>query len=116
MTTAPLTHHEIIALVEPFTRRGRHVDLARSDRIGRRIAFRSVEVAAAWPGIGAVVENLYLESPPTGSFRLTRDLVAACGMEGRLVAEGADPSELLSLVEACAPERHFFAGTGFVIA
>jgi hypothetical protein len=40
MDTAPFTHHEILALVEPFARRGRRVDLAASDRVARLIAFR----------------------------------------------------------------------------
>jgi hypothetical protein len=36
----PLTHHEIIALVEPFSRRGRHVDLGASQRLERRLVFK----------------------------------------------------------------------------
>lgn len=36
----PLTHHEIFALVAPFTRRGLQVDMAASDRAERRLLFR----------------------------------------------------------------------------
>lgn len=38
-TLPPLTHHEILALVEPFVRAGHRPDLARSDRVQRRIVF-----------------------------------------------------------------------------
>ena len=43
MPANPLTHHEILALVEPFTRHGRHVDLAASNRIERRLAFKPID-------------------------------------------------------------------------
>jgi len=43
MSAAPLTHHEILRIVEPFTRLGRRVDLARSDRMRRRLEFKPLE-------------------------------------------------------------------------
>jgi hypothetical protein len=43
MSAAPLTHHEILRLVEPFTRVGRRVDLTGSDRVRRRLEFKPVE-------------------------------------------------------------------------
>jgi hypothetical protein len=45
MSSAPLTHHQIIELVEPFSRQGLHIDLAASDRLQRRLRFRSIEPA-----------------------------------------------------------------------
>ena len=35
----PLTHHEILGLVEAFSRSGRQVDLTASDRAARRLVF-----------------------------------------------------------------------------
>ena len=49
----PLTHHEIMSLVAPFARSGRHVDLAASDRPQRRLAFKLVEHAAVVDGLPA---------------------------------------------------------------
>ena len=42
MAAAPLTHHEILSLVEPFTRAGLQVDLAATDRAQRKLAFKPV--------------------------------------------------------------------------
>jgi hypothetical protein len=47
MSAAPLTHHEILRLVEPFTRLGRRVDLTGSDRVRRRLEFKPVERVVA---------------------------------------------------------------------
>ena len=45
MNAPPLTHHDILALAEPFARRGRRVDLAASDRIARRVVFQETTAA-----------------------------------------------------------------------
>ena len=59
----PLSHHEIMGLVAPFTHFGRSVDLAASDRLQRRLAFKPVEHAAggAAAGLPAHREQLQLE-------------------------------------------------------
>ncbi len=101
---APLTHHEILGLVAPFTRRGLHVDLAASDRARRRLAFRIVE--RPWAAT-QLRESLELESPAPEHYRLTRRLVHANGLSARLEAEGADLEALLADVEQIAPERQF---------
>lgn len=116
MTAQPLTHHEIFTLVEPFTRRGRHVDLAASDRIERSLRFKPLEVpgdAAEAPGLR---ETLVLKSPKPGRYQLTRTLRHASGMEACLEVEGPEPGELLARVEAVPCARHFRSGAGFVIA
>ena len=48
MATAPspLSHHDILGIVEPFTRRSRQLDLAASDRLNRRLLFKPIEHAA----------------------------------------------------------------------
>ena len=76
MTAPPMSHHEILGLVEPYTRRGRHVDLAASDRLERRLAFQPVEHAGQVGETSALRENLVLENPWPGMHRLTRLLVA----------------------------------------
>jgi hypothetical protein len=108
----PLTHHEIITIVEPFTRRGRHVDLAASNRLERCIAFKPLENAANTD----FKETLKLENPHQGTFRLTRSLQAPNGMQAALTAEGPDAGELLKHIESVAPQRQFTTGNGFTTA
>jgi len=79
--TAPLTHHEILALVAPFARRGRRVDLAASDRVARRIAFRPVEHAAR-EDVPAHRETLSLAQQAAG---LALPFVVRRQRDGRIV-------------------------------
>jgi hypothetical protein len=109
MSPAPLTHHEILGLVEPFTRSGRHVDLAASDRVSRRLRFRPLEHAD-------LHETLQLEIPKPGDFRLTRTLRHVGGLEASLQARGPDAGALLQRVESFAPQRQFRSGPGYLIA
>jgi hypothetical protein len=118
----PLTHHEILALIAPFTRRGHHADLAASNRLERRVAFKPVEhtIAAAAvavaAGDGALRETLTLENPLPGSYRLTRVLTTSGGVATSLEAAGPDPAELLACVEAVPAELHFQNGPGYRLA
>ena len=43
MAAPPLTHHDILELAAPFSRRERHVDLAASDRMQRTLLFKPLE-------------------------------------------------------------------------
>ena len=112
MAAPPLTHHEILALVEPFARQGRHVDLAASNRIERQVAFKPLE----HPGPPALRETLRLDSLGTGSLRLTRTLARADGLQATLQATGADGAELLQRVNSVDLQRHFVDGPGFAVA
>jgi len=112
----PLTHHQIIGLVEPFTRRGRHVDLGASNRLERWLVFKPATATLEVPGLAELRETLKLENPHDGWFRLTRSFLLANGLQASLSAEGADAGDLLQRVEAVAPQRVFSAGAGFVIA
>ena len=79
MARHPLTHHEILGLIEPFTRRGLHVDLATSNRIERRLLFRPRlhgRKPAKWREAGEVLQ---LESPGCQAFRLVRVVTLAGG-------------------------------------
>jgi hypothetical protein len=118
MSAPALTHHEILGLVEPFTRRGRHVDLAASDRVARKLAFKPVDHTPQPEAADAVLvrELIVLESYGTGTFKLTRTLSRADGLQATVTALGQAPAEMLARVEAVAPERQFRAGPGYVIA
>jgi hypothetical protein len=105
----PLTHHQIIGLVPPFTRRARHVDLAASNRQERRIVFKPVEHA----GPPLLRETLELENAYDDHFVLTRRLqLDGSDLQASLTAEGRDAGLLLQCIEAIAPQRQFSAAPG----
>lgn len=113
----PLTHHEILERIAPVAGRGRHVDLAATDRAARRIAFRAVEHAAdAAAGRPALTETLRLEDADRGALRLTRTLGGVDCPEASLVVEGADLAAMLDEVEAVPPARQVVSHGGVVIA
>ncbi|MFN7641918.1 MAG: hypothetical protein ACK5PW_02325 [Burkholderiales bacterium] len=114
--TAPFTHHEILALVAPFARRGRRVDLAASDRVARRIAFRSVGHAAR-EDVPAHRETLLLAQQPAGGWQLVRTLEAADdGPVARLQVSGSEPDVLLARIEAVDAAHQLVRGPGWVLA
>jgi hypothetical protein len=116
MSAHPLTHHEIFTLVEPFTRSGRHVDLAASDRIERRLLFKPLDHGEESAELRGVREILLLENPKRDRYRLTRTLQHPCGLDAELQVEGANPGDLLDRIESIAPQRHFRSKPGFRIA
>jgi hypothetical protein len=116
MTPPPLTHHDILGLVEPFSRGGRHVDLSASNRQERRVVFKAIEHAADEPGAGPLKEVLHLDIFGTGTFRLTRTLTHPGGVQATLEAMGPEPAALLARVLAVPPQRHFVAGPGWLVA
>ncbi len=115
-TPPPLSHHEVIALVAPLSRRGRQVDLAASDRPARQLRFRPVEHPARSPGEPALREVLTLTSFGTGTCRLTRELTTADGASATLQTQGSDLAALLTRIEAVDPWQHFRHGPGWTLA
>lgn len=115
MVVHPLTHHDILGLVAPFARRGRHVDLPASDRMARRVAFRPVEHGADGDRRPALVETLALEHPEPGWFELTRTLRLADGLQATLVTEGGTAAEVLERVEAVPLERQLVNASGYAL-
>ncbi len=111
----PLTHHEILARVGPFTRRGHSVDLGASDRARREIAFRPLEHPAAG-GLPPLRETLRLDLTEPERPRLTRELLAPDGMKASLQAEGADAGLLLEDIMAVPPARQLQRVDGCLIA
>jgi hypothetical protein len=117
MPDAPLTHHEILAIVEPFARRGRRVDLAASDRFARRIAFRDVERPAdAATGLPALRESTALEPREAGGWRLVRTLAAPDGLASTLTVSGGEPGALLAAADAVELRSQLDAGPGWTLA
>lgn len=121
MAAPPLTHHEILELVGPFTRLGRSVDLAATNRTERRLIFKPYERSGTEPDAPLIRESLQLESLGTGTCRLTRTLTRAGTREtgvltAKLTVLGPEPAELLAQVERIPPERQFAAGDGFLVS
>ena len=118
MATAPspLSHHDILGIVEPFTRRSLQVDLAASDRLNRRLQFKPVDHAGNTAGFPALRETLQLDSYRSGNFGLTRRLTTTDGQTATLEASGPHPAALLARIEAVAPEQQFVVGAGTLIA
>jgi hypothetical protein len=110
-----LTHHEILALIGPFTARGRHVDLAATDRLERRIVFKPMGHAADC-GTQEIEESLTLECLGPLSYQLTRLLTPACGPAARLEAVGPQPAELIARIDAVPPQRHYRMAEAVVVA
>ena len=112
----PLTHHEILGLVAPFTRRGMQVDLGASRRLERQLLFRPAERGLeALPGV-VLRETVELADLGDSRYRLTRRLAPDDGPVAQLRAEGGDPAVLLGQIEAVPPARQFHAGPGFLVA
>jgi hypothetical protein len=116
MAAPPLTHHEILSLVEPFTRRGRQVDLAASDRAARMLLFKPVDLTAEAPEAASLRETLKLECHDSRRFTLTRVLTHPSGLQATLQVTRAQPVALLAQLDFVAPQHQFQAGPGFVIA
>ena len=109
MAIPPLTHHEILGLVGPFARRGRHVDLAASDRMARQLVFRPLAHDAA-------VESLQLDIATPGLHRVTRTLTLADGLQSTLVAEGPDADALLAWIDGIPHTRQLRAEPDYTVA
>jgi hypothetical protein len=117
MPLPPLTHHEILELIGPFSSRGLRVDLDASDRLKRTLCFKPVEHPEAAPGQPALLEVLKLDNPYGRTFCLTRTLTPrGGGPPATLSAEGPDPGELLALVQSVTPASQFRFGEGFALA
>lgn len=112
----PLTHHQILALVAPFSRAGWQVDLAASQRLERRLAFRPVQHPAADGAHPPLSETLWLHAPEGEPFTLRRVLTASDGLEAELEASGGDAGALLARLAAVPLQRQWRQGAGWVMA
>jgi hypothetical protein len=109
----PLTHHEILTLIGPFTRRGRHADMGATQRAQRRLVFKPVEHPSPLDSHPVLREVLELEVPERGEYHLVRTLTASdpadpqCALSATLTASGPDPDVLLAQIERFPLARHF---------
>jgi len=116
MLSNPLTHHEILTLAEPFSRGGRQVDLAATDRPERRLVFKARELAAAPPLGEPLREELVLENPRSDLYRLTRTLTTPAGLAATLRVEGQGPQGLVEGLERIDPQGQFEVRHGVMVA
>lgn len=113
MSQAPLTHHEILTIVAPFTRSGRRLDTGASDRADRCLRFQARQRSDVPLSLE---ETLQLENPDPDRYRLTRMLAHPAGLVAQLEIEGPDPAILLAAIDAVPAERAFVSGPGFLLA
>lgn len=112
----PLSHHDIIGLVEPFTRAGRRVDLTASDRLQRRLVFKPIDHLDPTAAVPALREIWQLDNPRDGHYRLTRTLTLPCGLQAALATDGKHLGEMLALIESVALRRQFTVQAAYRIA
>jgi hypothetical protein len=107
--SVPLTHHQIVELVAPFTRRGRQVDLPASDRARRQLTFKPVSHPNLPLDGESVTETLILEHPGDDRFCLRRILSDVAGLRSTLDIEGTDAGLLLEQIETIEVSRQIVA-------
>ncbi len=117
MATRPLTHHEILTFVAPFSARGLKVDLPNSDRAARRLRFQGTHHPARPDAdLPALREVLELDCPRPGRFKLLRRFTAADDTSATIEAAGSDPAALIERVGRLSAERLFIVRHGVPIA
>ncbi len=116
MSLPPLTHHDIVRLIEPFARSGRLVDLGSSDRVARCIAFRPRELSAGALGTPACRDQMTLECRADNHFVLLRTLTPAAGPAATVSASGPEPAALLARCDAVPVAQLFSASPGWRVA
>ncbi|NBC12025.1 MAG: hypothetical protein GVY09_01530 [Gammaproteobacteria bacterium] len=112
----PLTHHDILALMAPFTRRGLHADMAASRREDRVLAFKPEDIPADAHCPLDLTAQLTLEAAQVGKHRLVRRVWDGSGLTATLTADGADLDALLEQLEQVPVRRHFVVYDGVPVA
>jgi hypothetical protein len=112
----PLTHHEILRLAEPFSRIGRQVDLASSNRAQRLLVFKTVDLRCELQTDANWSDALRLECLPTGGFLLERKVSHPSGLAAKLESRGPTVAELLTLTQSVAADDLFRKSNGYLLA
>jgi hypothetical protein len=125
-TAPPLSHHDILGLVEPFSRAGLKLDLSASDRMARKLVFRPAPADAERPASEPLPSSLdalpahlsvhlfvhyQLDLAEAKRPELTRHLCgppgSKAGMTARLQARGGSPAELLACIQAVPAQQQW---------
>ena len=112
----PLPQHKILRLIEPFTRRGRHVDLAASDRIEPPLLFKPIVHDDSAYACAGASEGLILEDLRPNVWRVIRTVTLTAGETAKLVTEGSDLGELLDRIATVSLSTHFVRVGDVVLA
>jgi hypothetical protein len=115
MPSPPLTHHDILGLIAPFTRRGRELDLAGSDRMARRLVFKPIVIDDAAASPSELTDTLQVESLEDARFALERVLTHSSGLSASLHIQGSDASALLANIDAINAQRLFRFGQAYAM-
>ena len=109
----PLTHHDILTVIGPFTQRGRHLDMAATQRAERRLVFKPIDHQSPLEDFPVLREVLALDVSEKGHYRLVRTLTATDPVDPRrfvsatLTAAGPDAEVLLGEIERFPHARQF---------
>jgi hypothetical protein len=116
----PLTHHEILSLMAPFSKRGLHADLSASQREQRCLVFKPEVLPSDETRPIELTCSLCLEAAPSGSrpgkHRLIRRVRDASGLESKVSADGVDLERLLEQLQQVPVERQFVFHGGLPVA
>jgi hypothetical protein len=106
----PLSHHEILRLMAPFTRRGRHLDMGATRRADRCLVFEPVEHPAT-DDCPKLREALELHASERGGFRIVRTLTPLVDdyrpLPATVSAYGRDLDTLVEQILGFPRGRHF---------
>jgi hypothetical protein len=112
----PLTHHEILTLMAPFTRRGLHADMNASRREDRLLSFKSSEHAASDELPICLQAWLTLDASSAQRYRLVRQVTDETGLVSTATVEGAALDALLGQMDALPVQRQFRVYDGIPVA
>ena len=111
MPAPPLTHHDIIRIVAPLTKRGINVNLSACDRAARYIEFQSQ--------MSDVPESRLTYSVEVGRGNLmnvTRIVAHSCGLVSTLSAVVTDIDAVLAAFDSIPASRQLDIGDNHVLA
>jgi hypothetical protein len=107
----PLTHHDILRLVGPFTERGWQLDMAASEREERLLRFKVLEHTAEQTDLPVFCERLSVAVSNQENFLMVRELWLSSDTDAEssptLTASGPDAGVLLDQFARVPVTRHF---------
>jgi len=104
----------MLAVVAPYARAGLRVDLAASDRAGRRIVFQQGAVPEA--DAHGQTGSLTLDDPAGEGWTLRRRQPIGDGLTAILEIDGGDPAALLAALNAVPAADQIVRGEGWMLA